>query len=96
MLLRIYQNVDISEVKKHILIVGELEGSCDNCQSFGIPYLASECPKCHTAFKYKTNRNSFSPHQMRSLAEDQPDVLIVDYSDYKKQLAKKNAGELFK
>jgi len=99
--LRIYQEFDIEEVKKHLLIVGDLSADCASCRALGIDsYSASSCPECGTNFKYVTSRRiEMHPSErfqmVRRLREKRPEMIFIDYSDYNKTIGKKKAKDFF-
>ncbi len=99
--LRIWQVFDIEEVEKHLLILGDLTGDCAACRELGIHYQdARECPKCKTTFKYVTSRR-LETHpgerfQIASRLKDRrPELVFIDYEDYKKTLGRKKARDFF-
>ena len=99
--LRTWQNFDLEEVEKHLMILGDLTGDCASCRELGIHYQdARECPKCKTAFKYVTSRRlETHPGERFQLAfrlkEKRPDLVFIDYEDYKKTLGRKKARDFF-
>jgi len=99
--LRTWQVYDLEEVEKHLLILGDLTGDCAACRELGIAYLqARECPRCKTVFKYVTSRRLESHPGERfqiasRLREKRPELIFVDYDDYKRTLGRKKAREFF-
>lgn len=52
---RVWTAFDPIDVKKHLLLIDDLYGSCANCKQLGLNYLKDkECPGCKTVFKYVT------------------------------------------
>ncbi|MFZ5802543.1 MAG: hypothetical protein ACOY3K_05490 [Candidatus Omnitrophota bacterium] len=100
-LLRTYHEFDLEDVKKHLLIVGDLSGDCASCRELGIdPYGATVCPKCGTTFKYISSRRVESHpgerfHIVRRFKQKRPDLTFIDYSDYSKTLGAKQARDFF-
>ncbi|PIW62706.1 MAG: hypothetical protein COW13_02485, partial [Candidatus Omnitrophica bacterium CG12_big_fil_rev_8_21_14_0_65_50_5] len=55
--LRVYQEFNLEEVGKHLLILGDLSSDCGACRCLGIDgYQAAQCPECGTPFKYLSSR----------------------------------------
>ena len=99
--LRTYRHFDIEEVKKHLLIFGDLSADCASCRALGIDgYQARECPQCKTPFKYATSRRlDLHPGErfpwVRRVQEKRPDLVVIDYSDYTKTIGHKQARDFF-
>jgi len=99
--LRVYQEFDIEEVTKHLLIVGDLTSDCASCRALGIDsYTAKDCPECHTEFKYLTSRRSenFPAERfqiVKRFKEKRSDLIFIDYTDYIKLTGKKKARDFF-
>ena len=99
--LRTWQAYDLEEVQKHLLILGDVSGDCASCRELGIHYLeAKECPQCKTAFKYVTSRRlETHPGERFQLASrlrgKRPDLVFIDYEDYKRTLGRKKARDFF-
>ncbi len=99
--LRVFRPFDIEDVRKHLIIMGDLSADCGACRELGIDgYSAPTCPKCGTTFKYATSRRlENNPGERFSWAkraqEKRPDLILVDYSDYMKILGQKKARDFF-
>lgn len=99
--LRIYQEFDFDEVRKHLLIMGDLSGDCASCRALGIDaYQARSCPECGTEFKYLTSRRLEShPGErfqlVRRMKEKRPDLPFLDYTDFQKTLGQLQARNFF-
>ena len=99
--LRIWQVFDLEEVEKHLLILGDLTGDCAACRELGISYQeARTCPRCKTAFKYVTSRRlETHPGERFQIAgrlrERRPDLVFIDYEDFKRTLGRKKARDFF-
>ena len=94
--LRIWQSVDIRDIEAHLLIAGDTVGDCAQCRCLGISYDQTSCPQCKTSFKYVTSRRienhpAESFRIVQRLKEKRPDLIFIDYSDYK-QLSGKMKG----
>lgn len=99
--LRVFKPFDIEDVRKHLLIMGDLKGDCGACRALGIDsYSAAQCPECGTPFKYVTSRrleaNPGERFQLaRRLYEKRQDLIFIDYTDYTKVLGQKKARDFF-
>jgi hypothetical protein len=99
--IRVFKAFDIEDVRKHLLIWGDLTSDCAACRALGIDfYKAAQCPECGTPFKYATSRrmeaNPGERFQLaRRSAEKRPDLVFIDYTDYSKLLGQKKARDFF-
>lgn len=99
--LRCFRPFHIEEVKKSLLIIGDLTGNCASCNALGInAYTTKACPECGTVFKYIASRRlETHPSERfqlaRRLAEQRPDLLLIDYQDYQKAAGDKAAKDFF-
>ena len=98
--MRIWQKVDIEEVKKHLLIVGDIAADCANCREIGIKYAQTQtCPQCGAEFKFITARATgslkVSGPQVKRIKERRPDLTFVDYDDFRSITGAKTARDFF-
>src|SRR5512135_3733415 len=95
--LRTFKPFDLEEVKKSLLITGDVTGNCASCNALGIdPYQAKSCPECGTVFRFIASRRlETHPGERfqlaRRLSEKRPDLMLLDLSDYQKAAGAKNA-----
>ena len=94
--IRIYKKLDITEVQNHILILGDLSGICGKCQHLGLKVDSPQCPACRGEFKYIAFRN-IKNHlpKMKTINETRPDIIFVDYDDYKRITGALKAEKFF-
>lgn len=91
-IIRVWKEFDISDISGHLLTVGELTGDCSKCRALGIDYSkAKVCPKCGTNFKYIASRT----REVRRVKNKRPDLVFIDFEDYKKVTGKIKARDLF-
>jgi hypothetical protein len=91
-LIRVWKEMDISDIGNHLLIAGETAGDCSNCRELGIDYSSAKtCPKCKNEFKYIATRF----HEIRKIKQKRPDLIFIDFEDYKKATGKIKAKNLF-
>ena len=99
--LRTFQEFDIDDVQKHLLIMGDLSGDCGSCKELGLnTFSVKTCPHCGSEFKYITSRRMDQhPGERFQLArrakEKRPDLVFIDYTDYSKVLGQKKARDFF-
>ncbi len=99
--LRTYQEYDIEEVKKHLLILGDLTADCASCRALGLDgYTVKNCPQCGTEFKYVTSRRSEEHVSerfqiVRRARNKRPELVFLDYGDYMKTIGQKKARDFF-
>lgn len=93
--LRTWKKLNLEEVKEHLLVVGELSAECFNCREIGINFERRGCPKCGNIFKYIAFRREVRPQDFKRFKEDRPRIELIDFSDFKKALNKKEARNIF-
>lgn len=83
--LRIYKKMDFNFVKSHLLLYGALSGSCASCKTIDVKLDARQCPQCKAEFHYIAFQNvkDHMPKMLR-FGDERPDVVFVDYDDFKK------------
>ncbi len=96
--IRVWQETDLDEIKQRLLIVGDLTGDCSQCRQIGIDYPTSiTCPKCQTAFKYLASRSKEASFgHIKRIKEKRPDLIFIDYNDFKNAIDRQKAKEFFK
>ena len=99
--IRTWQSHAIEEVKKHLIITGDLKGDCANCKEFNLDYKSVKtCPQCGTEFRFITSRR-FESHPgerfqiVRRANETRQDLIWVDYDDYRKLTGRQTAHDFF-
>ena len=96
-LIRIYQKLDVGQIKPALLIYGDLGGSCAHCNAMDIKLESLKCPSCQTEFKYISFRNikNHLPKVLKLHAE-RPQILIIDFEDYTRQMGAMKAHDFLK
>ena len=99
--LRLWARKELSDVQKHLLIVGDVKGDCASCREIGLDYkTVKSCPQCGTAFHYVTCRR-FESHPeerfqiVKRVNQIRTDLVWIDYSDYQKLTGRQRAREFF-
>lgn len=97
---RIWQEMDIEEVKKQIILIDDLYGTCGNCRKLGLNYLKDKkCPDCGAIFKYIATSLKNSSDQtkiMNRLKQENLQLIMIDKDDYNKANAQNAVKDLFK
>lgn len=96
-LIRVYKNLDIHHIKSHLLIWGDLNAICSACNNVGLKLDTTQCPQCHADFKYIAFRH-IKDHlpKIHKLTHERPEVILVDYEDFKRLSAALKAEEFLK
>lgn len=98
--IRSWTSVDPIEIKKHLLLIDDLYGSCANCKQLGLNFLKDkECPGCKTTFKYvATNlKNMDGIKKILNRIEDMNlKLTLIEKEDYTIATAKDAVKDLFK
>jgi ribosomal protein L32 len=93
---------DIHDIESHIVIAGDLTSDCGSCKEIGLDILKHRsCPHCGTPFKYVTSRlvGGAAPERyaiLKRIHSKCPDLIFIDYDDYKKLTAKSKAEDFFR
>jgi len=92
--LRIWKELDLQEIEKSLIVVGELSSECFSCHKLGIELKTRTCPNCGTFFKYMSFRRKVQPNFLKKLKEEQPRLILIDFDDFKRVLGKRDARKL--
>lgn len=98
--MRVFKLLDFEDVKKHLLILGDLSSDCGACREIGLDSSAAVCPNCGCGFKYVTSRRlQAHPGErfriVRRYLEKNPYAVFIDYEDYDKLHGKKKVRDIF-
>ena len=98
--IRVWKTLDVEEIKKHLLLIDDLYGSCANCKQLGLNYTKDKiCPGCKTNFKYiATNLKKQEDIKkiLNRIETDKLDLILIEKEDYTLANAKDAAKDLFK
>lgn len=90
--IRVWKEIEVEDLSKHLLIVGLLTGDCASCKELGIDYASAKtCPACGVTFKYIASRSK----EVRKILHKRPDLIFIDFEDYKKATGSLKARNLF-
>jgi len=96
-LLRVFQKLNLDEVKEHLLVCGALSAQCANCHEADIKLNSAMCPKCGNTFCYIAFRNvRENMPKLQKIAEERPEIKCIDYDDFKRQVDSQKAREFLK
>ena len=99
--IRVWQELETEDIKQHLLVVGQVSGTCQSCNELGIDYSsAKSCPNCNTEFKFITMRpekegRDIGFSSIRLVKQRRPDLIFIEYSDFKKFAASRKAQDIF-
>lgn len=98
--IRVWTDLDVEKLKRELLLIGDLYGTCGNCQQLGLNYLKDKkCPKCGVVFKYLATNSKNSSEILKILnriKSEKLDLILIDREDYNRSLAHDLAKDLFK
>lgn len=97
---RVWKRIQVEEIRKKILYVDDLYGTCGNCKRLGLNYLKDKsCPECKTVFQYIAT-NSKNPAEvgkmLNRLEKEGIELTMIDREDFERSSAKDAALDLFK
>lgn len=98
--LRVYRPYSIEEVRRSLLIVGEVTGNCAQCLEMGLdPRATTVCPHCGARFKFIASRRLESHpgerfQYAKRIATERPDLILIDLLDYQKNDSSAKARDL--
>ena len=96
---RIWQTIDVEAVRKQLLFVDDLYGSCGNCKQLGLNYLKDRtCPGCGAEFRYISTRLTNPAEVAKILARIEKENLglqLIDRDDFERAGAKDALNNLF-
>ncbi|MFZ5800421.1 MAG: hypothetical protein ACOY3D_03460 [Candidatus Omnitrophota bacterium] len=96
-IIRVWKELDVEDIQDHLLVLGELSGSCNKCSEVGLKECLNACPKCGTDFRYVAFRSPETNFpKLMKLKESRPDLIFVDYNDFKRVAGSLKAKEFFK
>ena len=95
--IRIYKKYYFDEIKCHLLTYGALSGTCANCKHMDLKLDAVQCPQCHAEFKFIAFQ-SVRDHlpKMLKISHERPQVVFVDYDDFKRTEAQEKAKDILR
>jgi len=92
--IRVWQTKDLADIEKHLIVVGELSSECFCCHKIGIDSNSKACPDCKAYFKYMGFRRKLQPVYLQKVTETMPNMILIDFDDFKKARNKRDARNL--
>ncbi len=95
--IRVFQSLNLDEIKKHLLVVGDLSAVCENCRKLDVKMESPVCPECKTEFKFAAFRSLKIPKaKVAKLMAQRPSMKIIDFEDYTQAKGSSKLDDLFK
>jgi len=96
---RIWQQVDIEEIRSHLMLIDDLYGMCASCKQLGLNYLKDKtCPKCGNEFRYIASSLKSPADTAKLLARIESEKLpftLIDREDYDRATSRDAISGLF-
>ena len=92
--LRQWKELDLGDIEKHLVVMGELSGECFSCRKVGIDVKAKACPNCGVNFKYMGFRRKVTSAYIRKMKQEFSGITLIDFDDFKNLLNKREARKL--
>ncbi|MCZ8157516.1 MAG: hypothetical protein O9264_15440 [Leptospira sp.] len=98
--IRVWTQVDSDAIKKQLLYIDDLYGTCGSCKKLGLNYIKDKkCPDCGTTFKYLATKISNPAEVGKILArieKEKLDLILIEREDFEKSNARDAVKDLFK
>ncbi len=98
--IRVWKQIDGEEIKKQLLYIDDLYGTCGNCKKLGLNYIKDKkCPECGAHFKYLATKITNPAEVGKILARIQKenlDLTLIEREDYERANARDAVKDLFK
>jgi hypothetical protein len=92
--IRVWKEMDLHDIEKNLIVVGDLSSECYACHSIGLEKTAVTCPNCGTHFKYMGFRRRVTSSFLRKTIQELPYFIFVDFDDFKGSTGKSDARKL--
>jgi len=92
--LRTWRKFDLQDIEKCLIVVGELSAECFSCRCMGLNSKTKVCPDCKVTFKYMGFRRNLRPAYLLEVKANNPEIVLIDFEDFKKSLGKREARKL--
>ena len=97
--IRIWKNLDLDEVKKHLMVIEDAYGFCFSCKKLGLNYVNDKtCPQCNTIFKYVSSNlrgTSNSLKIVKRITDNGLSLSLIEKADFEQSDAKSTIDDLF-
>ena len=97
--MRVYKEFEPEEVKRHLLLIDDLYGTCANCGQLGLNFTKDKvCPGCKTTFSFLMTKLKNPGDLIKILNRIKTDSLpftMIEKDDYDRASARDALGDLF-
>ncbi|GBF51441.1 hypothetical protein LPTSP4_29780 [Leptospira ryugenii] len=98
--IRVWKQIDGDLIRKHLLYIDDLYGTCGNCKRLGLNYLKDKsCPQCGITFKYLATKLT-NPAEigkiLSRIQKENLDLTLIERDDFEKSSARDAVKDLFK
>lgn len=97
---RVWRKLTVEDVKKQLLYIDDLYGTCGNCKKLGLNYVKDKkCPDCGAVFKYlatKLSKVEDISKILGRLEKEGLDLTLIERDDFERSSASDAARDLFK
>lgn len=99
--IRVWKEMDVEEIQKSLLVIGDINAYCGACKEIGLPYkTVTACPSCGAAFRFSSSKLTAgnSPGRYKEahrITQARPDLTFIDFDDFTKHTTRSKAQELF-
>ena len=98
--IRVWQKLDTNTIKKQLLLVDDLYGTCASCNHLGLNYLKDKsCPTCKTVFAYIATKDKNIETTAKILARMEKEnisLVMIERDDYSRTTKQDAVKSLFK
>lgn len=98
--IRVWKQLNVDDLKKQLLSIDDLYGTCGNCKKLGLNYLKDKkCGDCGVTFKYLVTKLTKPGDIGKILARIQKenlDLTLIEREDLERSSAQDAARDLFK
>jgi Zn finger protein HypA/HybF involved in hydrogenase expression len=93
-LLRVWNELDLADIEKYLIVVGELSSECFSCHKIDLELKAQRCPNCGTYFKYMGFRRKVQISFLKKVKEELSYLILIDFDDFKKATGSRDARKI--
>ncbi|MBM9591728.1 hypothetical protein JWG41_14825 [Leptospira sp. 201903075] len=97
---RVWRQLNVEDVKKQLLYIDDLYGTCGNCKKLGLNYLKDKkCPDCGVTFKYlatKLSKVADIGKILSRIDKEGLELTLIEREDFERSSASDAARDLFK
>lgn len=91
--IRLWNNVNLEEIARYLLVVGISNAECFSCHKVGISQTVERCPSCNTEFKYVAFRKRVKNKDLEIFTSK--NLVPLDFEDFLKEYNRLKAKKIF-